>query len=154
MEGKREEARRCSDGLAEGSCEGNQPDSITFSVPYVPTKRRVRFTRNGRPYTDKATAAEMQGIRDAFPCGTKLKGEIEVAIDAYRPLPKGTPRRVESLPFTAKPDADNIAKAVLDALQGAAYDDDKQVTRLMVTKHGRTRHDDERTVVRVRSANG
>lgn len=33
-----------------------------------------------------------------------------------------------------KPDCDNIAKAILDALNGVAYDDDKQVVRLHVEK--------------------
>ena len=33
-----------------------------------------------------------------------------------------------------KPDADNIAKAVLDALNGLAYTDDSKVTRLVVVK--------------------
>ena len=34
-----------------------------------------------------------------------------------------------------KPDIDNIAKAVLDALNGVAYGDDNQVTALEVSKH-------------------
>lgn len=34
----------------------------------------------------------------------------------------------------AKPDADNLAKAVLDALNGVAYDDDSQVCHLTVSK--------------------
>ena len=34
-----------------------------------------------------------------------------------------------------KPDLDNVAKAVLDACNGIAYVDDKQVTRLTVTKN-------------------
>ena len=33
-----------------------------------------------------------------------------------------------------KPDADNIAKIILDALNGAAYTDDKQVTSLEIEK--------------------
>ena len=33
-----------------------------------------------------------------------------------------------------KPDCDNIAKAVLDALNGLAYKDDSQVTELTVRK--------------------
>ena len=35
---------------------------------------------------------------------------------------------------TLKPDADNIAKAVCDALNGIAYKDDKQITCLTVDK--------------------
>jgi len=35
---------------------------------------------------------------------------------------------------TKKPDADNIAKIVLDALNGVAYTDDTQVVNLSVQK--------------------
>jgi len=35
---------------------------------------------------------------------------------------------------TIKPDTDNIAKIILDSLNGIAYKDDKQVIRLSVEK--------------------
>ena len=35
---------------------------------------------------------------------------------------------------TLKPDTDNIAKIVCDALNGVAYHDDKQITSLTVDK--------------------
>lgn len=35
---------------------------------------------------------------------------------------------------TKKPDADNIAKTICDALNGVAYDDDKQIAWLSVYK--------------------
>ena len=35
---------------------------------------------------------------------------------------------------TKKIDCDNLAKTVLDALNGIAYDDDKQICRLYVEK--------------------
>ena len=35
---------------------------------------------------------------------------------------------------TIKPDTDNIAKSILDSLNGIAYKDDKQVIRLIVEK--------------------
>ena len=36
--------------------------------------------------------------------------------------------------YTKKPDADNIAKIILDSLNGLAYKDDSQVSALMVLK--------------------
>ena len=36
---------------------------------------------------------------------------------------------------TKKPDCDNIAKIVLDSLNGIAFMDDKQVVNLVVTKN-------------------
>ncbi|HHL2031183.1 RusA family crossover junction endodeoxyribonuclease [Clostridium perfringens] len=35
---------------------------------------------------------------------------------------------------TKKPDADNIAKIILDSLNGIAYKDDSQIIELMVVK--------------------
>ena len=35
---------------------------------------------------------------------------------------------------TIKPDTDNIAKSILDSLNGIAYKDDKQVVKLNVDK--------------------
>ena len=56
-------------------------------------------------------------------------------------MPKSDSKKVQSLKLsgrirpTQKPDADNIAKSVLDALNGLAYADDKQVVTLEVDKH-------------------
>ena len=35
---------------------------------------------------------------------------------------------------TTKPDGDNILKVVLDALNGLAYDDDRQVVKMCIIK--------------------
>jgi len=40
----------------------------------------------------------------------------------------------DALPHTAKPDADNLAKAAKDALKGIVWHDDSQVYRMVVTK--------------------
>ena len=45
-----------------------------------------------------------------------------------------------------KPDADNIAKIVLDALNGVAYNDDKQVVELTIRKRW---SDEARVLIRV-----
>ena len=54
-------------------------------------------------------------------------------------MPKNKPKRVESAPDTITPDVDNIAKAVLDALNGVAFADDSYVVELLVEKTPRTR---------------
>nr|DAN73502.1 MAG TPA: Endodeoxyribonuclease RusA [Caudoviricetes sp.] len=59
----------------------------------------------------------------------------------HRELPKSRPKRLLAELDTAKPDIDNVTKAVLDALNGVAYDDDKQVVSLRVTKLPRTRQE-------------
>lgn len=73
-------------------------------------------------------------------------GPVAVRIDVHGRLPK---RERLSSPNTFKPDVDNIAKAVLDALGGVAYDDDKQVVELTVKKWDRTRRGTELMAVSV-----
>lgn len=53
-------------------------------------------------------------------------------------------------PFTSKPDIDNLAKIVMDALNKLAYHDDAQVFRLNIEK---VRSDEERTYVSVCEVN-
>lgn len=107
----------------------------------VPVKRRPRVSgRGGSPriYTPAETAAEEQEIARVYK-GAKATGPVRVTIRAIMPLPKSRPERIESEPCCCRPDADNIAKAVLDALNGIAYEDDAQVVELHVTKEDRTR---------------
>ena len=48
-----------------------------------------------------------------------------------------------------KPDADNIAKLVLDALNGVAYHDDSQVSALLVVKDTRLRGASPKTTITI-----
>lgn len=64
-------------------------------------------------------------------------------------MPKSRPKKALSEPDTYKPDVDNIGKVVLDALNGVAYLDDKQVTLLRVRKMPRVRGMDERIRITV-----
>ena len=69
--------------------------------------------------------------------GEKL---ISVDIQAFYPIPqsfskkKRTEAVTERIRPTTKPDCDNCAKAVLDALNGVAFYDDSQVVDLTVRK--------------------
>lgn len=51
-----------------------------------------------------------------------------------------------------KLDADNIAKSVLDGLNGIAYEDDEQVVELLVRKHKVKAATDERVEIEIRKA--
>ena len=105
-------------------------------------KARPRFAR-GRTYTPKNTVEYEKRIRNAFiETGEKSFGEKPVGIRLICKfgIPKSTPKKRISkmliglfLP-TKKPDVDNIAKVYMDALNGVAYDDDKQVVCLVVYK--------------------
>lgn len=49
-------------------------------------------------------------------------------------------------------DADNIAKSILDGLNGIAYEDDDQVIELLVRKHRVNKKTDERVEIEIREA--
>lgn len=71
----------------------------------------------------------------------KLQGEIEAKIVAMYSIPKSMTKKNRQLIDegklhpTKKPDLDNVAKIILDSLNKIAFDDDSQVTRLIVEKH-------------------
>ena len=73
-------------------------------------------------------------------------------ITACYAIPKRIPKRDREQMLegkirpTVKPDCDNIAKVVCDALNGLAYHDDNQVTNLTVAKRYTER---PRVVVRI-----
>ena len=116
-------------------------------------KGRVRFVRaTGRTYTPDKTAEAMELIRMAYV--RKADGRmaekgvpVRVSITTARGMPKSRPKSLVEEPDTFKPDVDNVAKLVLDALNGVAWVDDTQVTTLTVQKYPRDRVEDEQTHV-------
>ena len=79
------------------------------------------------------------------------KVPLEVEITACFPIPKSATKkdreRIKLMEYypTKKPDADNIAKVVCDALNGLAYKDDAQVIDLTVHK----RFGDPKVIVKI-----
>lgn len=75
--------------------------------------------------------------------GGKYYGDLtlQVNIQAFYPIPKGFSKAKKNdaiagnLRPTTKPDCDNIIKVVLDALNGVAYYDDKQVICVSCNKY-------------------
>jgi Holliday junction resolvase RusA-like endonuclease len=115
---------------------------LQFIVPGEPRgKGRPRFG-NGRTYTDAKTVAYEKLIAcraaEAMPCPA-VATPVKVRIDIYKGVPKSWTmakrrRALDGQEIPGKPDLDNVAKAVLDALNGVAYADDTQVVRLVVQK--------------------
>ena len=128
--------------------------SVSFEVwGKVRGKGRPRFARGGHAYTPKGTREYERAIREAFENAPEtppepFSGPIDVTIVTSRQLPKSAPKSVIREPDMHTPDADNVAKIVLDALNGVAWLDDAQVTSLTVVKLDRTR-DPERLSVRI-----
>lgn len=103
---------------------------------------RPRFRRNGKAYETAQDRAYKKALAEAYKEQSGVwfgEAELVAVVEVERALPKSRPKRVTSEPDTFKPDADNIIKAVLDALNGVAFVDDKQVTAQHVIKWPRTR---------------
>lgn len=129
-----------------------------FEVLQLRGKGRPRFRNTGKyvqAYTDEKTTNYENLVKLSFinAGGTKLveKGQpIGIVIDAYKRIPssyskKATKQALQGVfRWTTKPDCDNIAKSILDALNEVAFDDDTQVVELIVRKHY---GDDEKVVV-------
>lgn len=108
-------------------------------------KARPRFSRrSGTVYTPSKTARYEKEIRDSFlAAGGKMIPDgsyVTVAVDAYFKIPKSYAKgkrlacKYNINRPDKKPDIDNILKVVLDALNGLAYEDDKQVVEVRCRK--------------------
>lgn len=104
-------------------------------------KGRPRFTKNGYAYTPESTRIYEEEIQLRYKekyGDDKLDGNIAVEVFINKePASYLGKKRYNELLGTycnIKPDADNVVKAVLDALNGLAYDDDKNVVELYAQK--------------------
>ena len=118
--------------------------TYTLTIPGTPiTKARPRITKGGFAYTPKETKNYETLVRELFFTQhgqILLNGPVGAVILAYFPIPKSASKReralmaTEQYPHTKAKDADNLAKSILDSLNGIAYHDDKQVSDLDVRK--------------------
>lgn len=127
-------------------------NKLYFEVTGKPQgKARPRMTKSGHVYTPNSTTQYEQQVRAAYQAAAgDRKGffndePVSVVINVFYDIPKSTPKkklpqilRSELLP-TKKPDTDNIAKIICDALNGIAYKDDAQIVELHVYKWYTTR---------------
>ena len=108
-------------------------------------KGRPRFTRTGRVYTPEKTRSYEKRLGDTAssymllhqldatekPCKVLIKAQFEIP-KSWTKAKKAAAEANEIYP--KKPDADNIAKIVLDSLNSIIWDDDAQVYDLRVIK--------------------
>ena len=106
-------------------------------------KQRPRFnTKTGRAFTSNQTINYENWIKQCYieQSNKLLQGPIRARIEIYYSVSKSySKRKIEAIKDgidypMKKPDADNIAKIVLDSLNKIAYEDDKQVVELTVIK--------------------
>lgn len=102
---------------------------LVFQVPGQPVPWRRARRAGRRTYTDPKDRAYRRTVamlgRAALPRGWPLDARYGLSVDAHF----GDARRR---------DADNVAKAVMDALSGVAWADDSQITVLQVRMHERS----------------
>lgn len=101
-------------------------------------KARARTVRKGESvvtYTPDKTAHAENIIRaQIMQMGVKFEKGMPLRLAAifYRSRPKSAPKRIK-LPVT-KPDWDNYAKCLCDALEKFVYENDSQITRAYIKK--------------------
>lgn len=123
--------------------------TLSITIPGEPCpKGRPRFSRrSGRAFTPAKTQAAEQSLAGralselrAMGHAAPLEGPLELAALFVLPVPPSWPRwkqdaaRLGTWLPTGRPDADNYAKLLLDALNGVLFLDDGQVVRLDVSK--------------------
>ena len=103
---------------------------VHFCVPGPPVgKARPRVTKSGHAYTPQKTKDYERLVQACYlsQVGSFCypgKKPLEVVIEAEFPIPKSASKKrtaeMEETYHTNKPDGDNVAKAILDALNGLA----------------------------------
>lgn len=120
-------------------------NKVEFTIPGEPkAKQRPRVTKQGIAYTPKQTIEYENWVKQCYISEygqTMLDGQIKAEIKAYFRIPKSFSKKkrklieLGELRPTKKPDTDNIAKSVLDSLNGIAYKDDSSIVELKVSKY-------------------
>ena len=128
---------------------------MKFTVLGIPVaKGRPKFAKRGNfvtSYTPQDTVNYENLVRLSYQQSCNelrvLQGEVSMKIDAFFPIPKSTSKKkhqlmaicslmaIGAIQHTKKPDADNVAKAICDALNKIAYVDDSQIVSLEVNKY-------------------
>lgn len=118
-------------------------------------KARPRVTRYGA-YTPAKTKNYERAIQLAFQNKYKglvpLKKPLRMEIDCYMYIPKNTSnirrkrKNAKEILPDKKPDFDNMAKSITDALNGLAYEDDNQIVDARIRKFF---SDDQRAEIRI-----
>lgn len=117
--------------------------NYTFEIPGAPVaKGRPRMTRSGHAYTPRQTRDYEAWVRLCWRhAGQPMSLQpLQIRLEFYLPIPKSFRKKQREAALAGvllpakKPDIDNLVKAVLDGLNGLAYQDDKQIVALEAAK--------------------
>jgi Holliday junction resolvase RusA-like endonuclease len=117
-----------------------------FTIPGEPVaKGRPRVTSRGITYTPAKTKNYETLVKElywsAYQGQEMLSGPLQIKVEAYLKIPKSASKTKKKRMIqgferpTKKPDFDNLAKSVTDALNGIAYDDDAAIVSARVEKY-------------------
>lgn len=117
----------CFEVVGEIVPKGRPRITMFNSYPHLYTPNNTRQYEN--LIKDTVIAKGIKGIGDK---------RFKISIDAYFKIPKSTSNKKRQQMINAycdkKKDIDNIAKVVLDALNGVLYDDDRNCVSLNACK--------------------
>lgn len=121
--------------------QGQKKIFVVKGIPVAKGRPRVARFKSGsaRMYTPRTTATYENLIKikaqDVFK--HPLRGPISLCIHFLMPRPKRLIWKTKpmfAVPMETRPDIDNLAKSIMDALNGVAFHDDSQIAVLHVTK--------------------
>lgn len=123
----------------------NQENKAKFIIEGEPKGKARPRVVNNHAFTPKATVEYENWVRLCYrnSCNSYFKGAVKAKIDVGYPIPKSMSKSARNeamqdlIKPQKKPDLDNVAKAILDSLNKIAYDDDKQIVELIISKHYR-----------------
>lgn len=121
---------------------------IEFEVPGQPVaKGRPKFARRGKfvtTYTPEKTRTYEELVswcaKGVMMGNDPMQGAIYLYLVIGLQIPKSwsNKKRIQAelgeIPAIKKPDADNVLKAVKDAMNGIVYADDSQITMMTIIK--------------------
>ena len=108
--------------------KGRPRVNTTTAIAYTPTK-----TKEYEELVKQYFIIKNRGVKP-------LEGRISVTIKAYFGIPKNASKKQReemlnnNISPVKKPDIDNIAKILLDALNKLAFNDDNQIIKLSIEK--------------------
>ena len=108
--------------------KGRPRVNTSTGITYTPTKTRDYETLVAQYFLLK------------YPRIKKIEPRVSIEIIVYFGIPKTANKKEKeemilgNISPTKKPDIDNIAKIVLDALNDIAFNDDNQITKIAVEK--------------------
>ncbi|BBN97479.1 RusA family crossover junction endodeoxyribonuclease [Sporolactobacillus terrae] len=102
--------------------------------------RRGKFTQAYDPPDSREYKKYVKLLASQNKPHTPIEGPVELKLLIYRPLLKSMSKKKKAAAVAGtlrpikKPDVDNVAKGIMDAMTGIIWQDDKQVVSLQVSK--------------------